>query len=109
MCHIFQAARWYSALETKAAPPTFSSEKRGIPAKQEAPLISDLAAAMSSSDGANETSEAARRQPAAADRGSHGAPPARKIAPALANPGSRTCESIGTGATNRRWGFEPSA
>jgi hypothetical protein len=57
MCHIFQAARWYSALETKAAPPTFSSEKRGIPAKQEAPLISDLAAAMSSSDGANETSE----------------------------------------------------
>jgi hypothetical protein len=31
----FQAARWYSALETRAAAPTLSFEKRGIPAKQE--------------------------------------------------------------------------
>jgi hypothetical protein len=38
---IFQAARWYSALETRAAAPTLSSEKRGIPAEQEALLISD--------------------------------------------------------------------
>jgi hypothetical protein len=38
---IFQAAKWYSALETRAAAPTLPLEKRGIPAKQEALLISD--------------------------------------------------------------------
>jgi hypothetical protein len=38
---IFQTARWYSTLETRGAAPTFSLEKRGIPAKQEALLISD--------------------------------------------------------------------
>jgi hypothetical protein len=37
----FQAANWYSALETKVGSPTLSLEKRGIPAKQEALLISD--------------------------------------------------------------------
>jgi hypothetical protein len=38
---IFQTARWYSALETRAGAPTLSLEKRGIPAKREALLISD--------------------------------------------------------------------
>jgi hypothetical protein len=37
----FPAARWYSALATRAAAPTLSLERRGIPAKQEALLISD--------------------------------------------------------------------